>query len=126
MPELQSSHQLNTKGNEPNAHRYLTETELYMIFRRSQNHRQFAVNVARTLFSPQEMRESNCRGVRDKNALDEAKLDFIQGAVSRFFGLSPSVTWKIWKSCMQSIDAHCRHERRLHKKSSVATVEDDY
>lgn len=96
---------------------YLSKTELSMIYRRSQNSRQFAVNLARNLFSPTELRDSNCRGVRNYLPLNEKKLNFIRNTVKLFYFVNPNNELDVWKLCMQSIDSHCRHERRLYKKT---------
>lgn len=98
---------------------YLTESQIGAIFRRSQNNRQFAVNLARTLFSPHEMRMSNCRGVRNYLPLDEQKLEFIRCTVRCFYVVEHNMESEAWKLCMQSIDSHCRHERRLLRKTLV-------
>lgn len=95
----------------------LSKTELNMIYRRSHNSRQFAVNLARNLFSAKELRNSNCRGVRNYLPLDEQKLNFIRDTIKVFYLVNPSNELDIWKLCMQSIDSHCRHERRLYKKT---------
>ncbi|XP_067145377.1 protein tramtrack, beta isoform-like [Centruroides vittatus] len=98
---------------------FLPENELYMIYRRSQNARQFAVNIAKVLFTPEEMRESNCRGARDKLQLDMKRLIFIRSSVFRYYSVATYAASDVWKLCCQSIDAHCRHERRLFKRSSM-------
>lgn len=98
---------------------FLPENELYMIYRRSQNARQFAVNIAKVLFTPEEMRESNCRGARDKLQLDMKRLIFIRSSVFRYYSVATYATSDVWKLCCQSIDAHCRHERRLFKRSMI-------
>lgn len=96
---------------------FLSRTELSMIYRRSHNSRQFAVNLARNLFSPKELRDSNCRGVRNYLPLDEQKLNFIRNTIKVFYLVNPNNELDVWKLCMQSIDSHCRHERRLYKKA---------
>lgn len=89
------------------------DSQLLNFYYRCRNHCQFAVNVARMLFTPEEMRESNCRGVKDKHPLDRKRLDFIKRAVLKYYNVLPDCEMDVWKQCMQSIDTRCRHERRL-------------
>lgn len=97
----------------------LSEADLMSIFQRCRHPSQFAVNIARLLFTPEELRESNCRGVKDKIALDRTRLDFIKSCVIKFYHVLPSYELEIWKQCMQSIDSRCRHERRPKYKNSI-------
>lgn len=92
----------------------VSDNDLQNIFHRCHNPYQFSVHIARILFSPEELRESNCRGVKDKNPLDKRRLDFIKFAVMKYYAVPAKFHANVWKQCMQSIDTRCRHERRLH------------
>lgn len=91
----------------------ISETHLWDLFNRCRNPCQFAVNIARILFTPEELRESNCRGVKDRNPLDIKRLNFIRHVVLKFYNISESFQTRVWKECIRSIDTRCRHERRL-------------
>lgn len=91
----------------------LSSEHLSSIFQQGRNPYQFAVHIARVLFSPTELRDSNCRGVKDRNPLDKRRLKFIKAAVMKFYNVPPENVTAVWKQCVQSIDTRCRHERRL-------------
>ncbi|UYV81336.1 hypothetical protein LAZ67_20000818 [Cordylochernes scorpioides] len=102
----------------------ISDKELFLMFRRGQNARQFAVNIAKAIFTPHEMRLSNCRGAREKLQLNEEKLKFIRKAVLKYYDIAPYAEYDIWKICCQSIDAHCRHERRLFRRQAFQQAGD--
>ncbi|XP_022244370.1 protein bric-a-brac 2-like isoform X1 [Limulus polyphemus] len=113
---------LEQNGEEPKENyensktKNLTEFELGVLFARSHNVRKFAVNIVRAIFSEEEMRTSNCTGAREFQQLDFGKLQFVRETVLRYYNIPTYASPEIWKLCCQSIDAHCRHERRLYKK----------
>ncbi|GIX92232.1 BEN domain-containing protein [Caerostris darwini] len=94
---------------------FIPSTEdLLSIFNKCMNRpNHFAVNLARLLFTKQELRDSNCRGVKQKHPLDEKRLTFIHDSVMKFYQISPHAQVNVWKHCMQGIDTRCRQERRL-------------
>ncbi|GFQ90024.1 BEN domain-containing protein [Trichonephila clavata] len=97
-----------------------SDEQLLSLYSRCQNHpNQFAVNIARMIFSPEEMKNSNCRGVKQKFALDKGRLTFIRNAVIKYYRIPPSYQVEIWKQCMQGIDTRCRHERRPKLKDII-------
>ncbi|KAF8776912.1 hypothetical protein HNY73_013849 [Argiope bruennichi] len=100
---------------------YPGEEDLICIYEKCQNHpSQFAVNLARMLFTHEELRNSNCRGVKQKHALDKQRLLFIRNAVTKFYQIPASYQTDVWKQCMQGIDTRCRQERRPKYKDFVA------
>ncbi|XP_076317696.1 uncharacterized protein LOC143229343 isoform X1 [Tachypleus tridentatus] len=101
----------------------LTESEIGILLVRSHNVRQFAVNIARAIFSQEEMRTSNCRGAREFQQLDLGKLAFVRETVLRYYNISLQAAPEVWKLCCQSIDAHCRHERRLYKRAEASAYD---
>ncbi|GFT53750.1 BEN domain-containing protein [Nephila pilipes] len=85
-----------------------SDDELLSLCHRCQNHpNQFAVNIARMIFTREEMKNSNCRGVKQKSALDKRRLTFIRNAVIKYYQIPPSYQVDIWKQCMQGIDTRC-------------------
>ncbi|XP_064474498.1 protein bric-a-brac 1-like isoform X2 [Ornithodoros turicata] len=98
--------------------RYPGPEQLTLLRFRSQNVRQFAINVARTVFTSEEMRQSNCSGACKKFRLDAEKLGFVRTTVlSAYTTDSDEASNELWKECCRSIDAHCRHERRVWKNA---------
>lgn len=97
---------------------YISESHLWSVFNRCQNPYQFSVHLARILFSPEEMRVSNCRGVKCKKALEKSRLNFIKHVVMKFYHIPQKCELNVWKQCIQSIDTRCRHERRYSAMQS--------
>ncbi|GBM62179.1 hypothetical protein AVEN_189393-1 [Araneus ventricosus] len=92
---------------------YPSDEDLMSIFQKCENHpTQFAVNIARILFTREELRESNCRGKKQKSALEKRRLLFIHDAVMKLYQIPISSQADIWKQCIKRIDTRCRHERR--------------
>ncbi|GBM62178.1 hypothetical protein AVEN_189392-1 [Araneus ventricosus] len=101
---------------------YPSEEDLMCVYEKCQSHpSQFAVNLARMLFTHEELRNSNCRGVKQKNALDKQRLLFIRNAVVKFYQIPASYQTDVWKQCMQGIDTRCRQERRPKYKDIIAS-----
>ncbi|CAL1298255.1 unnamed protein product [Larinioides sclopetarius] len=101
---------------------YPNDEDLFSIFQKFESHpTQFAVNVARILFTREELRESNCRGKKQKSALDKRRLLFIHNAVMKFYQIPISSQALVWKQCIKGIDTRCRHERRPRFKDFAAS-----
>ncbi|XP_022110830.1 uncharacterized protein LOC110990246 [Acanthaster planci] len=77
----------------------------------------FALSLVRLLFSKEEMKASNCRGVRGKTKLDPVRLNHIKGILKGRTSLPPETFEKYWRrDCFKAIDEGCR---RLNRSRSL-------
>ena len=85
-----------------------------------------ALSLVRELYTEEEMRTSNCRGVKGKKALDIHRLNYTCMSKNKFFFYSPVPTtdfeqfWK--KGCVSAINEGCRRLRRVHKNDDTCTI----
>ena len=94
--------------------------------RKSCSRRNFAVNLVRSIFSPEEMARSNCSGTRGKEKLDEERLAAIRRATFLLWPLQAGeIEKKEWYKCMYGIDEACRRlNRPRHSKKDMFSQED--
>ena len=75
----------------------------------------FAVRVMREVFSEEERRKSNVRGVGGKDRLDLTKMAYVRGVVLKRF--PDENEYKAWNECIKAIDGA---NWRLRKSKSMS------
>ena len=75
-----------------------------------------ALSLVRELYTEEEMRTSNCRGVKGKNKLDIYRLNYVKKQIFFYSTVPPTDFERFWKKdCISAIDEGCRRLRRAHK-----------
>ena len=93
---------------------YIPEVDLFEVRTKSCSRKNCAANLVRSVFTPDEMRSSNVRGVLGKQKLDKGKIAWTKSNVFRLYPLLETETEKTaWAGCIRSIDEACR---RLNRK----------
>ena len=83
--------------------------------------RNLAGRLAQMIFSEEERKESNCRGVLGKKPLDFVKLQSIKEACLKEYPITPSETREsVNKEIRSSVDEVCR--RKIKKEPSSSTL----
>ena len=86
---------------------------------KSCSRKNFCANLTRELFTEEEMKSSNVRGVLGKNQLDPLKIAEIKKVAFHHYPLVGSETEKqAWTDCIKSID---EKGRRLNRKKYMCT-----
>ena len=90
-----------------------TASVLIEAQRQSCSRNNFTANLVRKIFSAEEMKISNVRGVLGKMRLDPRKIDQINKVVFQMYpcgtGEKPD---SIWRACCKAIDESCRRLNR--------------
>ena len=90
-----------------------TASVLIEAQRQSCSRNNFAANLVRKVFSAEEMKTSNVRGVLGKTRLNPRKIDQIKEVVFQIYpcgtGEKPD---SIWRACCKAIDESCRRLNR--------------
>ena len=87
---------------------YMTGSEVLLIKRRSCSKGNFAANLAKRLFSREELMESNCSGAKGKKALDPERISLICQEVQRLYGIPEKEFDEAWRGCRVAIDTYAR------------------
>jgi hypothetical protein len=91
--------------------------ELAAIKLKSSGPTAFAGALFRMLFTFDEMKGRNCRGLAKKGKLDEGKLNKIQEYVYKYYPETPEQLCRTWARCTQTIDSYIRN--RQHKAKNI-------
>lgn len=87
---------------------------IFQIRNTSCSRKNLCANLVRELFTHEEMKTSNVKGVLGKHQLDPKKMQFVEKTAFQLFPLQESETIKkAWASCTRAIDEACR---RLNRK----------
>ena len=92
-----------------------THEELAAIKLKTSGPTAFAGTLFRKLFSLEEMKGRNCRGVGGKERLNEKKIQQIQECVFKYYPDTQVKLTKIWARCIQTIDSYIRN-KHFNKK----------
>nr|XP_054759445.1 mucin-2-like [Lytechinus pictus] len=96
-------------SSSPSDTNYLDDKELHFIRMSSCSLGNFAVQVARRIFSRGELQGGNCSGVRGKTALDPQRLHFIFDRVPTVWGVPDSAErFQAVRQCRVAIDTYTR------------------
>lgn len=90
---------------------------LFQLRSRSTSGRNFAVQLLRHMFTPNELEGRNVRGVGGKLPLNTEKIIKIKDIVFRFFPASLSQQERLWRDCRIAIDAYLRNRKVLPDRS---------
>ncbi|XP_038055781.1 formin-like protein 6 [Patiria miniata] len=76
----------------------------------------YALSLVRKLFTEEEMKGGNCRGVKGKRPLDPSRLTMVRQEVLKHPEVVPGKFPNFWKTiCTRAIDEECRRLNRSNK-----------
>ena len=58
------------------------------------------------------MKGRNCRGLANKEKLDEQRMETIQEQVYKYYPNTPDNLQRVWARCIQTIDSYIRNKQR--------------
>ena len=86
---------------------------VFDVRKRSCSRKNFCANLVRELFTKEQMKTSNVKGVFEKMRLDPQKISFVEKTAFQLYPLVESeTTTKAWTACIRSIDEACRRLNR--------------
>ena len=94
-------------GQDP--HEY--DTTLLHLRSRSTSEKNFAVQLVRHFFTPQELDGRNVRGIGNKLPLDPEKIRKIREIIFRFYPSSAAQQDLLWRECRKAIDGFLRNRK---------------
>jgi len=87
-------------------------TECLMYLRsKASSDKNFAVQVVRHLFKPQELDGRNVRGVNGKLPLDSVKVEKVKELVFKYYPVGLSSKDSQWRDCRKAIDTYLRSKK---------------
>ena len=95
----------------------VSNDELAAIKLKSSGPTAFAGILFRTLFTLDEMKGRNCRGLAKKGKLNEEKVNKIQEYVYKYYPDTPEQLSRTWARCTQTIDSYIRNKQ--HKAKNI-------
>ena len=97
---------------------HLSDIKTAIIRSKSCSRKNFATNLARELFTPEERCTSNVAGACGKQKLDPEKVYFIKNSLFEHFPLSSTEnSHKAWQDCVKAIDSASRNLARRGKEN---------
>ena len=87
------------------------DTTLLHLRSRSTSEKNFAVQLVRHFFSPQELDGRNVRGIGNKLPLDPDKVRKIKEIIFRFYPSSAAQQDLLWRECRKAIDGFLRNRK---------------
>ena len=106
----------STSSKAPDQH--LSDIKTAMIRSKSCSRKNFATNLARELFTPEERCARNVAGACGKQKLDPEKVLFIKNSSFDHFPLSSTEnSHKAWQDCIKAIDSASRNLIRKGKEN---------
>ena len=111
-PEISST---DIAAHTPPASELVSNDELAAIKLKSSGPTAFAGALFRMLFTLDEMKGQNCRGLAKKAKLDEGKLKKIQEYVYKYYPDTPDQLSRTWARCTQTIDSYIRSKKHKDK-----------
>ena len=99
----------------------------YLVVSRGKScsRRNFAVNLVRYLFTPEEMAQCNCSGTRGKGKLEQERLAIVRRTTLTLWPVEDRMQEKgEWAKCIYSIDEACRRLNRPKLKKREMREED--
>ena len=97
---------------------HLSDIKTAIIRSKSCSRKNFATNLARELFTPEERCTSNVAGACGKQKLDPDKVYFIKNSSFEHFPLSSTEnSHKAWQDCVKAIDSASRNPARKGKEN---------
>ena len=87
----------------------------YLVVTRGKScsRRNFAVNLVRYLFTPEEMAQCNCSGTRGKSRLEQERLAIVRRTTLALWPVEDKLLERgEWAKCTYSIDEACRRLNR--------------
>ena len=100
----------------------------YLVVSRGKScsRRNFAVNLVRYLFTPEEMAHSNCSGTRGKGRLEQERLAIVRRTTLTLWPVEDKLQEKgEWAKCIYSIDEACRRLNRPKVKKGEMREEEE-
>jgi hypothetical protein len=86
--------------------------ELSLVKLKSSGPTAFATTLFRKLFSYDDMKGRNCRGLAKKGKLDEKKMEIIQEQLYKYYPNTPENLQSTWARCIQTMDSYIRNKQR--------------
>lgn len=87
---------------------------VFQLRAKSTSAKNFAVNLVRLYFTPQELDGRNVRGVGNKLPLDAVKIGKVMDTVFKFFPSSGSQQDVLSRDCRKAIDAFLRNRKPVN------------
>ena len=96
--------------NSPSA--LISQNDLTQIKCKSCSIGNFAVQLVRHIFHPDELDNRNCSGSRGKDAVDMDRLRFVKETVFDMYGIDSSEKTNTWRHCVRAIDEYLRRPKK--------------
>ena len=90
----------------------VSQDELAQIKCKSCSVGNFAVQLVRHIYRPEELENRNCSGSRGKDAVDSEKLRFVKETVYDLYGIDSSEKVNTWRHCVRAIDEYLRRPKK--------------
>ena len=94
--------------DQPATSQSTSQDELFETKAKASSSRNFAVQLTRRLFKPEELQNRNVRGVGGKLPLDPERINMIKDAVFKFYAAPSSGRDSQWRDCRVAIDSFLR------------------
>ena len=86
----------------------IRQEDLFAVRAKASSSKNFAVQLIRCLFKPEELQNRNIRGVGGQLPLDPERLDVIKDAVFKYYPAPASGRDCQWRDCKVAIDTFLR------------------
>lgn len=87
---------------------------IFQLRAKSTSAKNFAVNLVRFYFTPQELDGRNVRGVGNKLPLDPVRIEKVMDTVFKFFPSSGNQQDVLWRDCHKAIDGYLRNRKPVN------------
>ena len=84
---------------------------VFYLRSKASSEKNFAVQLLRYIFKPQELEGRNVRGVQGKLPLDSVKLDKIQELLFKYYPTTLTSRDNMWRDCRKAIDTYIRSKK---------------
>jgi len=108
-PSSSQSVQPSPSPSRQDPHEY--DTTLLHLRSRFTSEKNFAVQLVRHFFTPQELDGQNVRGIGNKLPLDPDKIRKIKEIIFRFYPSSAAQQELLWRECRKAIDGFLRNRK---------------